>query len=277
MCKIIISFGQPLTKEIMEDHRETVEQGCGIGYPLAGLREFGIAQSMTHEGLYEQLGSIPSAPFQLFHSRFRSAGAVDGSNVQPFVRGNYLLAHNGTADRKELAMAAVGRGVSFSHTDSDSRILAALIGTMPVADAVELLRLIDDNFVFADAENQKVYIIGKFAFEENKTGISIARNKWATPEIFLVTDFEGNVVEYVEYKEAPVTYYPARYGGYNQGDFYDADQPTIINGKNCYYDYDLRKYVPEDEYFGLAEGETLDVAAKKNKRKKRHTESHIGY
>ena len=195
MCKIKIKYQSQFTLKDMEDHKENCEEGAGFLF-LDRNGKAKTVKDMEHKkafSLFEK-ESVKS-PFVLFHSRNASAGSVGERNIMPFMNDSISLAHNGTISREPLAFMSLAKNISISHWDSDSLLLFKNLNGMSIENSLELLKLIDDNFILVDFKKERIYIIGEFDHEENKNQLLESKNAWNTNKSYVTTDFNGKVLE----------------------------------------------------------------------------------
>lgn len=215
MCKIQLQF-ENFTKGTMESHRESCEQGAGFGF----LREkqFTAVRALKHEdALKEYEKAKTNSPFSLFHSRLASHGTICDANTQPFTDGKILFCHNGTEPGLQLCYLCAAMGLDFTAQDSDSLLLFRMLSRMKPENAVELLKKIDDNFIYGHLESQRLYLIGKFDFLIKKDRLKWAKNVWGKDRVCISMTFGGRVMTFQTLeKYTPVV---RHYNGGNYGKY----------------------------------------------------------
>lgn len=209
MCKIILKFGEPLTKKEMEGHREGVERGAGIAVFHRG--DFRMFKHLEHRPMFESYERAGlKSPFTLFHSRMPSAGSVNDGNIQPFADSRIAFCHNGTIDPKGLMMTALAKGARFTAEDSDSLLLFKLLRGAPISSAVATLQQFNQNFILVSSRFRRVYIIGRFDLEQGPEGyVKTAKNNWGRFFILAETNFAGQIIRLERAYEEPARTFPA--------------------------------------------------------------------
>lgn len=214
MCKIILKYADITVKEV-EDHRESCEKGAGFLWWNPSAQKFDSSLAMTHREAYE--GYIEkylhprghSSPFTLFHSRLPSAGDITIMNAQPFNSDGLAFCHNGTVDKEGVLWGNLYMGNAVVGGESDSLLLFKVMRKTPLISSLVALRSLRQNFILVSKRTKQVYIIGYFDIERSadKTQVLSARNKWAGNRYYLVTDFNGKIlneeVQRVKYYKQP--------------------------------------------------------------------------
>ncbi len=183
MCRL---FGAVAKKPIriepwlFEKENSILEQsnvhkdGWGIAY--LKNKKFSIERSDTpayDDGRFNALAHILQSNIFLVHIRKASVGEVKIENNQPFIRGKWVFAHNGTIEEYKMILSLINVACLRGNTDSEV-FLQFLMKNMKthsvvnaikksVTDASEITKYSSLNFIASDGN--KLYALCEYTSE----------------------------------------------------------------------------------------------------------------